>query len=65
MKKAMINMKCNNCNTKMEDALYLPSGDFGKLKVYKKYDTIKKEYPYVGCVKYCPKCGNLQVNIKK
>lgn len=51
-------MKCNNCNTKMEKLKYYYDDDWGHkgTKVWSDKGTEM-------ILKFCPKCGNVQVEI--
>lgn len=52
-------MKCNQCSAEMLNAYYIPEYPLEQLGIY-------NESGYnIGYMQYCPKCGNLQVNLKE
>ena len=59
-------MKCNNCNSEMENLFYNPEG-YGnsRLIVHRLVDIKTREYESLGIMKFCPKCGNVQVNVDR
>lgn len=58
-------MKCNNCGTGMNRALYRTEGWSEKLVILDNYDPKTGQYETTGTVIYCPKCGNLQVELDR
>ena len=59
-------MKCNNCNSEMENLFYNPEGcGYEILLVTRLIDFKAKEFKSLGTMKFCPKCGNVQVNIDR
>lgn len=55
-------MKCNNCDTDMDPA-YIHDSDGYDCGVVSKFVS-GFGYTKIGELVYCPKCGNLQVDIK-
>lgn len=59
-------MKCNNCGMNMELAIQADLGmSANKIIGLSSYDPAAKRLKTIGYVMYCPKCGNLQVDLEK
>jgi len=58
-------MKCNNCGTHMKRTLYNPEGWSERLVILDDYNPATGKYEATGAVVYCPKCGNLQVELDR
>lgn len=58
-------MKCNNCGTHMKRALYNSEGWSERLVILDDYNPATGRYETTGVVVYCPKCGNLQVELER
>ena len=57
-------MKCNNCVTDMKLAT---QADYGMDRILglSTFDQATEGWKTIGYVVYCPKCGNLQVDLEK
>ena len=58
-------MKCNDCGTHMKRALYSSEGWSERLVILDNYNPATGKYETTGAVVYCPKCGNLQVDLER
>lgn len=58
-------MKCNYCKAETEHLYYLDV-ECGYTKLFvRKPNKEGKSFEKVGFMKYCPECGNVQVDVKK
>ena len=58
-------MKCNDCGTHMKRALYNSEGWSERLVILDNYNPATGKYETTGAVVYCPKCGNMQVELER
>lgn len=59
-------MKCNNCGTHMKLAIQADLGvGANRIIGLSSYDSVAKGLKSIGDVVYCPKCGNLQVDLER
>lgn len=58
-------MKCNNCGSDMQAALYHTEGWGEKLIVLGSYNPSTGKCEVAGWIMYCPECGCLQLDLRR